>query len=202
MMRRAICTLFALMTAVGAVSSEEYDRVLAIVFAPATQAPKNLAFSIVVRFRPAFEPESQLIIRQSRGQVGNVEYIAAERNVYYTITELLRVTPGLRPDVLARRIHVQRRRFDIPATRAFAIQAGLFDSLNETTSALRAAGLKEHATGVVTVTLDGESYDLWYEQGLTKFSGDFSASEADLSATPNGVSIGKWARALRDEMAR
>jgi hypothetical protein len=97
-------------------------------------------------------------------------------------------------------VHVQRRTINLPAGRPFALQAALFASLNETLSALRAAGATVHGTGETTVTLDGESYELWYEQGLTRFSGFFSASEADLSATPNAIGIGKWARALRDEI--
>jgi hypothetical protein len=182
------------------VSSEDYERVLGLVFSPTTQAPRDLVFSIVLRFRPSFEPESEVIIRQGRGQAATVEYIAAEHNVHTTLNGLLRVTPGVRPEALARDVHVQRRTINLPAGRPFALQAALFASLNETLSALRAAGATVHGTGETTVTLDGESYELWYEQGLTRFSGFFSASEADLSATPNAIGIGKWARALRDEI--
>lgn len=182
------------------VSSEDYERVLGLLFAPTTQAPRDLVFSIVLRFRPSFEPESEVIIRQGRGQAATVEYIAAENNVHTALNGLLRITPGARPEALARDVHVQRRTFNLPAARCFALQAALFASLNETLSALRAAGGTVHGSGETTVTLDGESYELWYEQGLTQFSGFFSASEADLSATPNAIGIGKWARALRDEI--
>jgi hypothetical protein len=183
------------------VSAEDYDRVMGLVFSPNTQPPKDLVFSIVLRLRPSFGPESEVFITQGRGPVAMIEYIVAERNVHATINGLLRSTPGLRPEALARDVRVQRRSFNLPAARAFAIQASLFVGLNETLSALRAASATAHTSGETTVTLDGESYELWYEQGGTKFSGYFSASEADLSATPNAMGIGKWARALRDEIA-
>jgi hypothetical protein len=173
---------------------------LDLVFSPVTQPPRDLVFAITLRFRPAFEPESQVIIRQGRGQTADVEYLAARRKVSTTVDELLRTKPEAQPGELARAVRVQRRIFKLPAARAFALQAGLFASLNETMSALRAAGQTRHRSGVVSVTLDGESYDLWYEQGLTKFSGSFSASEADLVTAPNAVGIGQWARALHDEM--
>jgi len=187
-------------TILAEASSEDYERVLSLVFSPTTQPPKDLVFTIVLRFRPSFEPESEVIIRQGRGQVANVEYIAAEHNVHTTINELLQVAPGVRPEALARDVHVQRRTFTLPVARSFALQAGLFASLSETLLALGAAGAKVHGSGETTVTLDGESYEVGYEQGLTRLSGFFSASEADLSATPNATGIGKWARALRDEI--
>jgi hypothetical protein len=182
------------------VSSEDYNRVLGLVFSAEAQPPKDLVFSIVLRVLPSFEPESQVIITQSRRQVAHVEYIVAEHNVFATINELLRVTREARPEILARGVRVQRRTFDLPAARASALQAGLFGCLSETMSALRAASATLHASGEATITLDGESYELWYEQGMTRFSGFFSASEANLSAAPDAGGVGNWARAFRDEM--
>jgi hypothetical protein len=130
-----------------------------------------------------------------------VEYISADQNLYTKLNEMLRERPGVRPEVLAREVRVQRRVFNLPVARSLALQDGLFASLNETMATLRAAGRTAHRSGETTVALDGEAYEVWYEQGLTRFSGFFSASEADLLATPNAVSIGKWARALREEMA-
>jgi hypothetical protein len=183
------------------VSPEEYNRVLGLVFRSALPSGKDSVFSIIVRFRPSSAPESQIVIRQGRGLTGDVEYLTAEQNINATINEALQVTPEARPEVLARKVRVQRHSLNLSAARLFEIQSELFDSLKETMTALRSAGRTTHENGDVMVMLDGESYELWYEQGMTRLSGFFSASEADLSATPNGRTIGAWARALREELA-
>jgi hypothetical protein len=166
---------------------ETYERVLNLVLAPAIKDPKLEVFRIQLRYLPSFEPEAQVTISQGKGQAASVEYLVAESRV----VDLAPEDGDSGPESIARRVRVRRRTFTVPAARAFAWQAGLFASLHRTGRALQPDARKTYADGSLTITFDGDAYELRYEQEMTKFTRCFD---------PSQEAFGKWARALRAEI--
>jgi hypothetical protein len=189
-------------TVIPDVRPEDYSRVLDAVFSNVAESPSRAVFTIRVRFRPTSEPEAQLVLRQERGATGVVEYLQADRSIHSAINEMLEANPGASAESVKGRIRVQRRSITLPAVRLFEIQAGLFASLDVTMADLASVGRSFYNSGSLEVTLDAESYDIVYEQGTTRLSAFFSASEADASVHPGRSGVGGWARSLRDEIAR
>jgi hypothetical protein len=178
---------------------ETYARVLDIVFPQTSETSRELELRIVLRFRPSFSPESQITISLARGSEGNVEYISAAHNIHDTINELIRTTGENQPGSLSKQIRVDRQILSMPAAQVFEWQKGLFESLHVTSSILRKDATQLHERGIANVILDGESYELWYTQGLTKFCASF-AEMVDDRSDRNNEALDSWIKRVHNDV--
>jgi hypothetical protein len=63
---------------------EVYDRVLDLIFPAPSQIRKPVIFTMSVRFIPAFDPESQILVTLVQGKPPSVIYAVADRNVFFS----------------------------------------------------------------------------------------------------------------------
>ena len=185
---------------VADLSPEDYTRALDVVF-PVTPSRSDMIFKLSVRYRPSSGAESQVVLQQGAASTGEIDVARTEGNVRSIINDALEMTSSIDPIGIARKVRVERVSLKVSASRAFAIHAEFLRSWNETMTGLRQSAMREHREGVTTVTLDGEAYEIWYQQGLLRIYGSFSATDADTRTSASAVTIGDWARRFRDEFA-
>lgn len=166
-------------------ASERYERTLDLLFPREVDNPKkHLRSRIVLRFRPSFAPESQIVI--SRYADGGAEVmlfsLPAERgSVADHINEL--VERDIEdPTEIARQIKVERKRVDLDSS--------VIDALLQRYSDLRVAPSLD-----TQITLDPTFYELWFETGSNRFH--LSLAGPDYSYAPKADPVIRWMNDVR-----
>jgi hypothetical protein len=182
---------------------EVYDQALNLIFPPPPAIEKGVIFTMRLRFIPAFQPESQLVVVFFGNKPPSVEYLVAEKQLYRTATET--ILAGVEPEpnaiaiaiaiAIAKRITVMRRTFNIGSSRILAWQEGMFQSLAVTLPRLRGETRELYQRGSGMLVLDGTRYDVGYSQGPADFHGRFDQ-------TAYGPAIAKWAESVRAEILK
>ncbi len=185
------------------VSRETYNRVLEILFPRNDLNPSDTVFELVLRFRPSFQPTSQIVIRRRVDKVEVVEYTSLDGNIYGKLNEIL--ARGGKEDAveMAKAVKVKRRESSVPYAQVKRWYASFFDSLPSTTKTLREVGEEFDKTGgSESFILDGSTYDLWYEQRLNKMSFSLYDVEVNNPGSDGEFKLVQWMNAVRREVGR
>jgi hypothetical protein len=167
-----------------------YDRVVARVFKSERKSAPDEVFVLSVVFRPSAAPESQIVIRQGRKSSGTIELLIAAQRVQDILDSAIRKGEELDPEILAKRVTVTRREIAVSSSRSFGWQNAFLSSVRGAAEELLQAAKTLYDRGVTEVTLDGESYDICYQQGLNRLAGHVSESGA----------ITDWAEDLKKDI--
>lgn len=186
-----------------AVSRETYDQVLDIVFPRTTSDPSQTVFAFVLRFRPSFKPESQIVIRRGVEKIEVFEYTPTNGHIYAKLNEILTRTGKEDAVEMAKSIRVRRREMSSSSAHIQRWYAALFDSLAETTKLLKERGEEFDKTkGSETVMLDGTLYELWYENRINQMSFALQDVEIDAPGSDGEFKLVRWMNTIRREVAK
>jgi hypothetical protein len=177
------------------ISLETYHHIMDIIFAPKDKPQGAIAFSLNVRIAPAFRPESQVNLTLLQDRTTRAEYVVAEKNVYYGINELLRTTGESRAEALAQKTPVKRHALNSPPALLMKWQQELAERLSPNFLVLQPDLQKMLLRQPATVVVDGDSYEVWYRQGLTDLHINFPQA-----ATPTPLET--WAKAVHSGAAK
>lgn len=139
---------------VPTVSSETYRRVVDLVFQRASGnfSDQHKEFALILRFKPAFDVESQInISKYNDGRFGVVTYTLPRGNqsISEQLNAILRQTGRENAEEMAKRINVRRQ--TITDTRKVRQLLRRFAALRFTPQLDS------------SITLDGTGFQLWYE---------------------------------------
>jgi hypothetical protein len=165
-----------------------YQSVLALVF-PTAGTSSGRAFSLRVLLRENNAPESFIEVIGYRDSTAAVEYSSADTNVDALVNS---VAGSEKAEAIAQRVHVLRKTFRIKADRAMGWQRSFVSALAEAEHDLQDRSQAFYRSGEIEVALDGDSFEIRYQQGMTSISIDFSDPEAS--------SLKTWVLKLRDEI--
>ena len=182
------------------VSQETYDRVLDIAFPRG--GPRG-DYGLVLRFKPSFHPESQVVIKRGVDKVEVIEYTSLSGNIYNKLNEL-KSHGGTSDDVveMAKLIEVRKRSIQVPYTHVKQWHAGFLESLGESLKAFKKRSEEFDKAGSITLTMDGTFYDVWYGQGINDMSLSFYDEEVS-DQQPNGaLKTVQWMNSIRQEVAK
>lgn len=181
------------------ISQETYNRVLDIVF-PRDEPAGN--YYLVLRFRPSFHPQSQVVIKRGVDKVEVIEYTSLSGNIYSKLDEL--VSHGGKEDAveMAKLIKVRRRSLQVPNAQVKQWHATFLESLGESLKTFRKRSEEFDKAGTIGVVLDGTFYDLWYSQGVSEMSFSFYDEEVS-DQQPNGVlKTVQWMNVVRRDVEK
>lgn len=177
-----------------------YSRVLDIVFPRDEPATGGTMWAVVLRFKPNFRPESQLVIKRGANKVEVIEYTPADGSIYAKLNEALERGSKRDAAELAKSIRVTRREVSVPHAQVKQWYAALFDSIPSTTKMLRQALETADSTGAESLVLHGSFYDLWYEQGLNRMS--FGLYDVDDARSGGEFKLAQWMDMVRREVEK
>ena len=168
-----------------------YGQVLALIFPWDRHEASDQVFVLSAILRRNNMPEARIVVRQGRGSTAIVEYSVADLSIDQVLSGASRERD---PAALAKQIHVDRRAFQVASARAFEWQKALLLALASSAGDLQDRSRAYYETGSVEVTLDGDTFDIEYRQGMTRLGVHFS--------DPDGSAIKAWAVGLqRDAVA-
>jgi hypothetical protein len=179
------------------VSQETYNRVLDILF---PQDDSSMV-TIVLRFEPSFQPESQIVIKRGLNKAEVIEYSSLSGNIYSKLNNVM--ARGGKEDAIemAKLIKVRRRSMEVPYARVKRWHADFLDSVSESMNAFKEK-LDEYDTGTSTTALDGTFYDLWYKHISNEMSFRVYDQAIEVPRLVADLKLVQWMNAVRQEVGR
>jgi hypothetical protein len=161
------------------ISRNAYDSVLDIVFPKDIPEPDKTYFSIIMRFKPSFDVERQIIIRKTEGKYEVLVYEAVDGNIYRKLNHMINDRQITKPEEMAKFLKVSKRTISLPHKQVENWHAAFLNTISRSLDKFRQDLEELEKAGTVTVLLDGTTYELWYEQGMNKIA--FSIYDAELT---------------------
>lgn len=168
-----------------------YDRVLDLLFPLNTLKVSDREFVIIVRYKPSFEAESQIIIVKGEKGAEVTEYQSSEGNIFARLDEMMARTGSDDAGFLAGQIRVRRRRISIPASTIKRWHGSFASSLYQSLLVTPGAGTKDKGF----VILDGTEYELWYVSESKRVTSRFVGSNGPPSH--ESQPLVKWMKEVR-----
>lgn len=175
------------------VSDEIYDQVLDIVF-PRNALAGAFGYAFVLRYKPSFGAESQIVIINDGDGIEVTEYTSSNGSIYNQLSKSARFTEDTSAEEAAKLVHVNKRTLQIPSANIERLRAGFYDYLRDASRHER-TGITENRNKV-SIATDGTQYLLWY-RGAAQISFDSSGSNVEDPPRLNEHSLVKWMKEVR-----
>lgn len=179
--------------------SDEYQKAIDILFPlDGGEVPAFADYKIVLRVRPSFEAEYSISFAARGDSVHVTLREAADGNLFYFLSSLVKTTELLRADELSRRAHIRVTSTTIPRNsfhryrRAFDLQVRriLSDSVSGNSRAKLALRANE-----ARIALDGTNYDVRFvNASMDEIR--LSVYDQPLAATKFDHELVKWIKSV------
>jgi hypothetical protein len=182
------------------ISRDAYESVLDLIFPKDISEPDKTYFSIIIRIKPSFDIERQIIIRKTVGKYSVLLYEAVDGNIYRKLNHIINDRQITNPEELAKFLKVSKRTVSLPHKQVENWHAAFLNALSRSLDKLQYDLEELEKQGTVTVLLDGTTYELWYEQGMNKIA--FSVYDAELtkSEVTGILPLVRWMNTVRLEV--
>ncbi|HYW73742.1 MAG TPA: hypothetical protein VE961_22150 [Pyrinomonadaceae bacterium] len=181
------------------ISQEAYNRVLDILFP--RDEPRG-DYGLVLRFKPSFHPESQVVIKRGVDKVEVIEYTSLNGNIYSKLNELMSHGAKDDPAELAKFIKVRRKSIQVPYAQIKQWHASFLESFGQSLIAFRKRSEEFDKAGTISVVIDGTFYDLWYGQGVNDMSFSFYDEEVSDKLPDGQLKVVQWMNAVRRDVEK
>ncbi|MCM3874614.1 MAG: hypothetical protein ND895_28300 [Pyrinomonadaceae bacterium] len=185
------------------ISFDTHDKVLNLLF-PLDALDEAKEFALILRYKPSFEPESQIVIVARDGKMQVTDYTSLDGNIYSKLNQIKAETNREDPLEMSKALQVRKRELTVPFVQIQRWRQNLIDGV--------AASLRpkkfETATPPKTtsVILDGTVYELWDSSGVFRGSGDFHYSvygtEVSKRVFRDESPFIGWMKRIRKEISR
>jgi hypothetical protein len=184
------------------ISRDVYDAVLDIVFPRDSPDPSKTYSSIIMRFKPSFDVERQIVIRNTSGSYEVLEYEAIDGNIYGRLNHLINEGRSTKPEEMAKFLKVSKHTINLPRQQVENWHAAFLNSVARSLDKFRRSLEELEKEGTVTLPLDGTIYELWYEQGMNKIA--FSVYDVELTKpeATGDLPLVRWMNMIRLEVER
>jgi len=188
------------------ISQAGYNRALDILFPRDTYSrdqTTRTVFALILRFKPSFRPETQIVIKRKLDGVEVVEYTSLDGNIYSKLNDAL-ARAGYEDAAveMAKLIRVRRRMVEVPERRVKQWHKDFLNSMGDSAKALKRRSRQFDKDGTLTVAVDGTFYDLWYEPGVDEMSFSVYDEEVDDLHPTGDLRLVRWMNAVRLEIGK
>ena len=179
------------------VSDEDYEQVLNLLFPLNALKEPSYDFVTILRYKPSFVSESQVVLIGREGYVQVIEYRSLDGNLNTKLSEMLE-GGELSPAEMAKWVRVSRRETRVSFSQAQKWRGGLIAGIN---SAVRPKSLRYVPPAkTVTVITDGTEYELWDSSGGGEIHFSLVGSETHKRIFPATASFITWMDTVRAQV--
>lgn len=185
------------------ISSDAYEHILDEVFAHKEPGARQLQYSLVLRFMTSKHAESEFVLfvlRDGTAQ-GNLFQVSGS-SVWTTANEYIQKHGTADVLQIAKQVHVAGSSIPISQDQASLWYSSLLRNIERSTVQLQQEMVTLKKTDETTVFLDGSTYELWFDQGMTDIHWTVMDEEVD-NVRPAGHSpIARWMNDVRQYTLR
>lgn len=180
------------------ISVEEYDQVMDLLF-PLDELRNDRESVTILRYKPSFEAESQIVMIRREGYFQIVEYKSLDGNLFYRLDGMSSVRE-LSPAEMVKKVRVAKRELRVPYPEAQEWRRNLLASVY---AYMRPKSLKySPPPKVISVMMDGTSYELWDTWGRWNLHFELQGGSTHKGAPPLEASFIKWMNVVRQAVAK
>jgi hypothetical protein len=178
-----------------------YDKVLDAVFPREDPDTSRTVFMFVLRFKPSFKPESQIVIRKAVEGVDVIEYAVQNGNVYGRLNDFLAHGGSENVVKMSKLIIVRKTRVTVPYAQVKHWYNDLLTSIAASTGEFSRRVEDFDKSGDRFALLDGTTYDLFYEQESKMYFSLYDV-EVDTAGSDGRFKMVQWMNTLRREVGK
>jgi hypothetical protein len=180
------------------VSPDAYRHILDAAFSHEEPKAVQLQYSIVLRFLSSKHTESEVVIYVLRDGTAQVMfYRVSGSSVWNIANEYIQKTGGIDVHQIAKLIQTTKQVLPVSSSQATLWYSGLLRSIEQSSIQLQQERTTLGKTGETTIFLDGSTYELWFEQGLTQVRWTVMDEEVDDVSPAGRSSTARWMNEIR-----
>jgi hypothetical protein len=180
------------------ISPDAYGHILDIVFSREAPDAAQLQYSFVLRFMSSRHTESEAAISVLRNGMVQARFSkVAGPSVWDVANDYIHKTGDTDVQQIAKLIHITKQVLPVSSSQAALWYAGLMRSMAQSSTQLQQETATFKKTGETTIFLDGSTYELWFQQGLTQVHWTVMDEEVDDASTVGRSFIAKWMNEVR-----
>lgn len=180
------------------VSEDVYNQILDAVFVLKQEKTSDLQYSMVLRFMSSSHAESEVAVNVFNG--GRAEAIlltATGISVWNAANEYIERTGKVDVQEIARIVQMKRQTILVSPVQASVWHSEFLKSLGQSSVELQQDFVVLKRTGETTIFLDGSTYELWFNQGVTKVHWVAMDAEVDNTKPAGRSAVAKWMNDVR-----
>ena len=180
------------------VSSVAYERILDTVFSKGTPKTSELQWSMVLRFMSSKHTEAEVVVNVFNGGKAEAElFTVSGSSVWNAANDFIQKTGKLDVGQIAKLVQTTKRSVSISPVKAAFWHSGALKSFGQSSVELQHDFDTLSKTGETTIFLDGTTYELWFDQGLTEVHWKVTDEEANNLSAAGRSSIAQWMNEVR-----
>jgi hypothetical protein len=180
------------------VSPEVYERILDVVFAHDEPKPVQVDYSISLRFVSTKHAESEIVIYSfTNGSVRATFLEVSGESAWNVANDYIQQNGGADAERIAKLIRTTTRPLPASPDRVALWYAGLLRSVRQSTTQLEQQTASLKKTGEATIFLDGSTYELSFQQGLTEVHWTVMDQEVDDMNAAGHAPLARWMNGIR-----
>lgn len=180
-------------TTVTIVNDETYEQVLDILFPRPVLDDDSADFAFILRFKPSFSPESQIIIVKRAKNLEIVKLAPVDGSIHKQINGIYQRTKKMDPSEMAKQVQIRRQIVSLSTQEVQSLREGFL------TAACAQARMEKRfiskSEDGVSLTTDGTIYQLWYK-GMNNLSYNFTSSGYGRPGESAEAPFTKWMKAV------
>jgi hypothetical protein len=180
------------------VSSVAYGRILDTVFSQKKPKTSQLQYSMVLRFMSSKHTEAEVVVNVFNG--GKAEatlFKASGSSVWNIANDYIQKTGREDVEQIAKLVQTTKQPVSISPVQAALWHSGALKSLGQSSGELQQDIVALGKTGETTIFLDGTTYELWFNQGLTEIHWIVMDEEVNDANAAGRASIAQWMNKIR-----
>jgi len=183
------------------VSATTYDKVLDAVFPREDPDTSRTIFMFVLRFKPSFKPESQIVVRKAVEGTDVIEYVALNGNIYARLNDFLAHGGNENVVNMSKLITVRKTSVRVSYAQVKKWYNDLLVNIAASTGEFSRRVEEFDKSGDRYALLDGTTYELFYEQESKAYFSLYDI-EVDTPGSDGKFKLVQWMNTLRREIAR
>jgi hypothetical protein len=182
---------------------EAYERILDEVFSHEEPKATQLQYSLVLRFMSSRHTESEVTIFVFKnGSVQANLYRVSGQSAWNVANDATQRTGSTDTSQIAKMIQTTKQDIAASPDQAALWYSGLQKSIEQSTRQLQQELASFGRTGETTIFLDGSTYELWFQQGLTQFHWIIMDEEVDDVNPAGHAPLARWMNEVRRHALR
>lgn len=184
------------------VSQEDYKNVLDKLFPLESLENENTFFTIILRFKPSFHPESQIIIKKGYKEIQVIEYKSSDGNIYQKLNRFISESKNKDISKISNQIAINKKIITISNNKLNKWHLEFLSGFENLWKYFDKTNKYFDKQNNVLIVADGTFYEIWYKQEMNQVHFQLYDVEINDSKISGELDIVRWMNKIRNEIQK